>query len=179
MLSLLAVVFLLFISPSWSLETGPYPGQQAPDLLLPTLEGNRARLSDLYAKSSVWMTLYTTWCPECNTETPLLVATSKANPEIQFISISLMEDVSDVEAFRRKFQVSYPMMVDPEGAAVDAYKIRPIPVNIGIAKGGEIVFRRPTVTQEEIPGLIANLEAKGASFVPAATAGRWLSLIHI
>ncbi|MBI4369139.1 MAG: redoxin domain-containing protein [Elusimicrobia bacterium] len=178
---ILKLFFIIGAELLWGLEPGPYPGQRAPDFELPTIEGKATKLSGLYQKNPVWLTLYTTWCPECNTETPALVEASQKHQEVQFISVSLMEDPSDVEVFRRKFQVPYPMLLDEEGIVVDRYKIRPIPVNIGIAQGGEIIFRRPTVTPGEVGELLASLNnqetlAAGAISVAGPLNGLFASL---
>lgn len=157
---LLALAPLLTIGA----QEGPFPGQMAPNFTLPSLEGKNIELKNLYAKGPVWLTLFTTWCPECRVETPALVKTSQKRPGITFIAVSLMEDNKDVEKFRKKYNIAYPVLIDEEGETVEKYSIRPIPVNIGIHQGGLIAFRRQSVQPEEIEGLMLTLQ--GAPSVP-------------
>lgn len=156
-------------------DTGPYPGNIAPSFILPTLDGKTVDLAALYKDSPVWLTLFTTWCPECNIETPILVNASQKYPNVRFVAVSLMEEVADVRDFQKRFEVPYPMVLDEEGLVVEKYAIRPIPVNIGIKKGGQIAFRRqsissdreleslmPSLIQGDQPEPVFNADIKGA-----------------
>ncbi|MBI2070315.1 MAG: redoxin domain-containing protein [Elusimicrobia bacterium] len=180
LLFFIALAYLLVATPGLTLEEKPYPGYKAPGFTLPSLKGETVDLAALYNQGPVWLTLYTTWCPACNVETPALVAASKKHPEIRFIAVSLMEDKAVVEEFQQKFQVPFPMLLDAEGVVTEAYNIRPIPVNVGIRKGGEIAFRRQTLEEAEIPDLIAAITQESG---PAATgaiklSGRFSSLFE-
>ena len=142
---------------AFALDTDPFPGKQAPDFTLPSIDGKSVNLKELYDKGPVWLTLFTTWCPGCDDEAPLLVEACKKNPEIQFLAVSLEEDVSDVRKFQKKFQVPYPIALDNSGAITQAYQIRPIPVNIGIEQGGKILFRRQLIEAIDLPILLGAL----------------------
>lgn len=154
--------FIVFLAlNAFGLETGPFPGKMAPDFSLPSLDGTSINLKEYYDKGPVWLTLFTTWCPGCAEETPLLAQASKNHPDVQFLAVSLMEDKIDVQDYRRQFQVPYPIALDSEGAVTDSYQIRPIPVNLGIQKGGKILFRRQLIEAADLPALLGALESAG------------------
>ncbi len=66
-----------------------------------------------------------------------------------------MEDSSEVERFVKNFSVPFAILLDPDGDATEAFRIRPIPANFGIAKGGQVIFRTETVMADDMPGLLA------------------------
>ena len=138
-------------------KEGPFPGETAPNFQLKSLSGETVELRSLYSKGPLWLSLFTTWCPDCNIETPDLVKASKNHPEIQFLAVSLLEEKKDVEKFRKRLDVPYPLLLDAKGQVTDLYQIRPIPLNLGIKQGGEIAFRRQTVSEEDIETLISTL----------------------
>jgi len=178
----LALLSLTFYPAPLLAKEGPFPGSTAPNFTLKNLSGEAVELRSLYSQGPVWLSLFTTWCPDCNIETPGLVQASKKHPEIRFVAVSLIEDKKDVENFRKRLGVTYPLLLDEEGTITDLYQIRPIPLNIGIKQGGEIAFRRQTVSPEDIETLIPSMSGTkptpGTPSIPASQQGTLDSLFH-
>ncbi len=93
---------------------GLQPGQQAPELLvkapdgttvpLTDLDGNPVSLADLRGKL-VWLNFWATWCPPCQSETPVLRDMDEAYGDkgLAIVGIAVQETTpADVQAYADK-----------------------------------------------------------------------------
>ena len=127
----------------------------APDITLTTLDGATLRLSDLRGKI-VLVNFWATWCEPCKTETPDLVAAASDFKDrgLEIVGINLTDQDSDLDAIRRfvrLYGIPYPIMLDPEKKAQNAFGIYPIPTSYFIDSTGTIRYTRITVvTRDDI-----------------------------
>lgn len=118
----------------------PAVGNIAPDFTLPLLDGNgkKVTLSALYSEKPVFLNFFATWCPPCRAETPALESTwKKYKGRVEVLSVNLRESPAAVKKFIRKYGVTFPVAMD-EGEVARTYRVRFIPTNLLIEKGGKI-----------------------------------------
>jgi peroxiredoxin len=121
-----------------SLPVGTEVGERAPDITGTTVDGETVQLSD-YHGQIVLLNDFATWCGPCLFETPHLVETH--NPgDITVLGLNLGEDEHYVEGYRDRFEVSYPLLMDPDGKLTDIYRPLGLPTSWFIDEDGVIRF---------------------------------------
>src|ERR1700730_3610328 len=81
------------------------------------LDGPRFRLS-AYRGKVVFINLFATWCPPCNTEQPDLVAFARAHPDdTAVIGMDIAEFDDTVRKYRKRYDIPYPIAMDRSGRA--------------------------------------------------------------
>ncbi|HLO35676.1 MAG TPA: TlpA disulfide reductase family protein, partial [Candidatus Deferrimicrobium sp.] len=106
---------------------GVRPGQLAPELevtrtdgttfQLTDLDGRPIRLADLRGKA-VWLNFWASWCPPCQSETPILrdVAERYRDRGLVVIGISVQEtSPGNVAAYAAKYGLGYTIAADVTG----------------------------------------------------------------
>ena len=107
-------------------------GQVAPDFDLPAIEGQPVRLSQLRGRIIV-VHFAATWCPFCNAELPHLVALDKAYKDrgVQVLIVDVKESKRVVERWSRKAGVSFPVLLDGDGAVATRYAPKDVQPDLG------------------------------------------------
>jgi cytochrome c biogenesis protein CcdA/peroxiredoxin len=85
--------------------SGSSGGEDAPDFTLTSIDGKEFTLSDHRGKV-VFMDLFATWCPACNSGMPTLVKLHQQYKDAVFISISV-EGSGDTDEGLKEFKESY------------------------------------------------------------------------
>jgi cytochrome c biogenesis protein CcmG/thiol:disulfide interchange protein DsbE len=104
------------------------------------LNGNPIRLADLRGKA-VWVNFWTTWCPPCQSEVPILrdVSARYKDQGLVLVAISVQEtSPADVAAYAARYQLGYTIGFDGTGAIFHAYKAYGLPTQIFIDPNGVI-----------------------------------------
>lgn len=111
----------------------------APQLNLKDLQGSPVSLVD-YRDQIVLVNNWATWCPPCKAEMPTLQAYFQAHYRQKFsvIAIEAGEPVSEVSDFARQFGLSFPVWVDPESKALDAFQNDRLPSSYVIDRSGKV-----------------------------------------
>ncbi len=131
-----------------------HSGVPAPDITLNDKEGNTIQLSDLKGKFT-YIDVWATWCGPCKKEIPFMEKTVerfKGNDKVQFISISVDEDVKAWKAMIEKDQPQWPQYnVNGETAKkfMADWGITGIPRFIMIDKNGNIFAADASRPSEE------------------------------
>ena len=84
---------------------------------LADLDGNPIRLADLRGKA-VWINFWTTWCPPCQSEVPILRDLSARYQDrgLELVAISVQEtSPADVQAYADRYQLGYTIGFDGSG----------------------------------------------------------------
>ncbi len=162
---------------------GLHPGDLAPEFTttnddgstyqLADLDGNPIRLADLRGKG-VWVNFWTTWCPPCQSEVPVLRELSERYKDqgLEVVGISVQEtQPSDVQAYADRYGLDYTMGFDGSGHIFDLYKANALPTQVFIGPDGVIrdVVINPLTEAQAIPRIEAILPAPGASHGPATS----------
>lgn len=93
---------------SWNQTKG---GTPAPDITLTDADGKQVQLLDLCKGKFTYIDVWATWCGPCKKEIPYLakmVEANKGNDKVQFISISIDEDVNAWKKMIARDQPQWP-----------------------------------------------------------------------
>lgn len=124
-------------------------GDTPPDFTLTSLDGEDITLSDLRGKKVV-LNFWATWCPPCKAEMPHMQSFyDKYGQEknVEIIAVNLTSAERDVTAdakvdtvmtFRDSFELTFPILLDPENSAGSDYQIITIPTTYFIDSNGYI-----------------------------------------
>ena len=134
---------------------------------LTDLDGHPIRLDSLRGKV-VWLNFFTTWCPPCQQEVPILRDLSNRYRDrgLEIVGVSVQEtSTDDIAAYRDKYGLPYTIGFDASGDILREYKVYQIPTQFFVGTDGVIaqVVQGPV----DEPGAIALIE----SMLPPAPSG--------
>jgi cytochrome c biogenesis protein CcmG/thiol:disulfide interchange protein DsbE len=116
-------------------------GQTAPDFTLPGLDEKMVSLSD-YRGHVVLVNVWATWCPPCVDEMPSMEKLYRGlkgeNFEILAVSIDALGKKA-VAPFMKKYNLSFPALMDPDGTIKTLYQTTGVPESFIINKQGILV----------------------------------------
>ncbi|NJL05431.1 MAG: TlpA family protein disulfide reductase [Chloroflexaceae bacterium] len=143
-----------------------------PDMVLATLDGGEINVSQQQGKV-VLVNFWGTWCEPCIRETPALQeAYARYRDEgllIVGVNVTGSEfkqgnTLEDVQAFADEFGVEYPIALDVEGEASQAFRVLPLPTSFFIDTQGTIRFVRVgEINADEIAVLFDALRQESAA----------------
>ena len=111
----------------------------APELALQNVNGAAESLID-YRDKVVLVNNWATWCPPCKAEIPTLEAYYKAHTTDGFVIIGVEagEPQNDVLKFVQDNGMTYPVWIDLNGAALDAFNNENLPSSYVIDRTGTV-----------------------------------------
>jgi peroxiredoxin len=134
------VVLLLTVgrSPSRPLEAGV----SAPAFRLPSLGGDEVSLDGLRGRA-VLLNFWATWCKPCEDEMPAMERLHRrlGADGLALVAVSVDTSPQDVEAFRERLGLSFPILLDPQRRVADAYQAFRFPETWLIDREGVLVAR--------------------------------------
>lgn len=115
---------------------------QAAEFSLPTPEGKVLRLNDFRGKV-VFLNFWATWCPACREEMPSMERLHQEFKDkgLVILAVDLQEPPATVGAFMRRFNLTFPALLDRDGKVSDRYRVRFIPTTFLVGKQGELLGR--------------------------------------
>ncbi len=125
----------------------------SPTLSLAELQGNPAVL-----------VFWTTWCPYCLRQTPVLVEAypRAAEAGIQFVGIDVQEDRNTVATYLAQHQIEYPILLDEQGSIAAQYAVQGYPTTYFLDSDGRIVARNVgALTGEQLSSYLEMLGPPG------------------
>jgi len=151
-------------SPRPAVVTTPAPQENhpAPDFTLLDLAGVPVRLSDLRGQV-VLVNVWATWCPPCRAEMPMIQAAYAQYRTQGFtvLAVNLREDAPTVARYMEQNRLTFPALLDRDGAVGDHYQARVLPSSFFIDKAGVVraVYRGP-MARSVITGTVEQLLAE-------------------
>jgi len=151
-------------SPRPPVVTTPAPQENhpAPDFTLLDLAGVPVRLSDLRGQV-VLVNVWATWCPPCRAEMPMLqVAYEQYRAQgFTVLAVNLREDAPTVARYMEQNRLTFPALLDRDGAVSDSYQARVLPSSFFIDKAGVVraVYRGP-MARSVVAGTVEQLLAE-------------------
>lgn len=118
-------------------------GRPAPEFALTDQAGNTHRLSD-YRGKVVLLNFWATWCVPCRTEMPSMERAYRALKDRGFAVVAVSLDTgprSTVEAFVKELGLTFPVLLDPRGTSVQAYRLPGVPASFLIDRRGRLAAR--------------------------------------
>jgi peroxiredoxin len=132
-------------------KPGLQAGQQAPELEvtrddgtvvgLTDLDGNPVRLEDLRGKL-VWLNFWATWCPPCQSETPILrdMDETYGDKGLAIVGIAVQETTPDnVRAYAERYELGYDIAFDASADIFNLYRVFALPTQFFIDPDGRIL----------------------------------------
>ena len=176
--------FILSSPPPVGLKVGA----TAPEFSVPLADGTTYQLTDLDGKpirladlrgKAVWVNFWTTWCPPCQSEVPILrdLAERYRDRGLVLVGISVQEtSPADVKAYADRYQLGYTIGFDGSGKIFHAYKGYALPTQVFIDPNGVIASLVGAPLDEA--GAIAQIEAilPVAGLTPTPSPRRSLSV---
>ncbi len=148
------------VTPILPPVTTNYP---APQLALTDVQGNAASIED-YRGRVILVNNWATWCPPCKIEMPELQAYYTAHAAEGFVVIAIEsgEPADQVAAFVQEYGMTFPVWLDPQGAALEIFQNWNLPSSYIIDKQGIVRYswtggiNQPTLEQYVTPLLEEN-----------------------
>jgi thiol-disulfide isomerase/thioredoxin len=168
-----ATSYLIGSPPAEGLRVGAL----APEFTVPLGDGGTYQLADLHGVpirladlrgKAVWINFWTTWCPPCQSEVPILRDLSERYRDrgLDLIAISVQEtSPADVQAYADRYQLGYTIGFDGSGAIFHEYKAYGLPTQVFIDPNGviESIVGAPLDEADAIAHIEAILPAAGPS----------------
>jgi len=140
----------------------PLANHPAPDFTLVDLAGTPMRLADLRGQV-VLVNVWATWCPPCRAEMPMIQAAYAQYHTQGFtvLAVNLREDAPTVARYMEQNRLTFPALLDRDGAVSDHYQARVLPSSFFIDKAGVVraVYRGP-MARSVITGTVEQLLAE-------------------
>jgi peroxiredoxin len=136
-------LLLLFFGVLLTFTRSQEPRQRpAPDFLLPDLQGQVVRLSQLKGKV-VMLNVWTTWCPPCRKEMPTMETLYRRMKGGDFIMLAASQDVdgkNTVQPYLQEGSLTFPVVLDVRGEVGKKYGVTGYPETFIIDRQGTIVY---------------------------------------
>jgi thiol-disulfide isomerase/thioredoxin len=122
------------------LVTRPAAAVSAADFDLADLAGRRVRLRDLRGQV-VLVNFWATWCGPCREEMPALATLARElGPRgLAVLGVNYQEPRAKVEAFAREQGLTFPILLDENGAAGAAAQVFALPTTLVVDRRGRLV----------------------------------------
>jgi len=136
----------------------------APALAMPKVGGGTIDLASMSGKA-VWVNFMQTTCPPCVDEFPIVsgFAARYAEKGLVVVAVDIREHEGTVAAFAKRLSATFPVGLDADGAAQQAWGAYGLPVHFWIDKAG-------IVRDGALGGIGADVMARGvASILPGIT----------
>ncbi len=123
------------------------------DFSLKTYDAKEITLGDFRGEKGVVLVFFASWCNvSADQVKPLKEFVEKTKgKEVVVLGVSIQEKSKVIEAFAKKKDLSYPVLLDETGAVAVRFGIQAIPTIIGINTAGEVVHRGHDVPEEAAP----------------------------
>jgi len=122
-------------------------GVSASDFSARDIDGRTFRLSNYLGKQAILLSFWQTWCEPCVAELPHLKRMYEANKEKGFVIFCVAMDgpetIANVQAFVRRNQLSFPVLLDEDSHVAAIYNPKKsAPLAVLIDKTGRIASIR-------------------------------------
>jgi thiol-disulfide isomerase/thioredoxin len=156
-------------------------GDQAPELSLTRsdgstyqlvdLDGQPVRLADLRGKV-VWLNFWASWCPPCQSETPLLREMDERYRDrgLALIGVQVQQTVDDGRRYAATYSLKYRIGADVTGDIFREYRVFALPTQFFIDTNGIVraVVNGP-MTEESATNMLDALLPGAPSATPAGS----------
>ncbi len=120
-------------------RVAPRENFRAPEFSLPALDGRQVSLNDLRGQI-VLINFWATWCPPCRAEMPEIQALYESHRGQNFtvLAINQAEDDRSASQFAQQLRLTFPILLDRDGAIARQYQLQALPTSFFIDRDGVI-----------------------------------------
>lgn len=113
----------------------------APQLALENINGGIESLED-FSGQVLLLNNWATWCPPCKAEMPTLKKFHETHSAEGFtiIAVEAGDEKEEVLKFAQSLGLTFPIWLDPEGAALNAFKNGSLPNSYVIDRSGTVRY---------------------------------------
>ena len=87
----------------------------------------------------VVVNVWASWCGPCRVEAPLLQkAAQRYGDDVVFVGVNSHDDAAGARAFLRRFHITYPNIVDDDGAIARRLELRGFPTTYVFGRDGRL-----------------------------------------
>jgi cytochrome c biogenesis protein CcmG, thiol:disulfide interchange protein DsbE len=119
----------------------PLIGKAAPTFALREVGNDRTVDVSQFRGKPLVINFWATWCGPCWEEHPVLVATARSHPDVQFLGVVFQDTEEKILSFLDQRGSSYPTVVDDKGKTAIAYGIGGVPETFFLDARGNIVAK--------------------------------------
>ena len=137
------LIYLFFISISYSNNIEIKIGDQAPPIYLFKIEDNKYfKSKDLLSKKNLIVSFFATWCIPCAKEIPELTKLSKQfGDDFQFLLVDVNEKKKIVKEHVSKKGITLQVVLDKYGKTFEKFGGTTLPLLVVIDKKGNISYK--------------------------------------
>ncbi len=146
----------------------PQVGFNAPDFTLQTPGGQSLTLSQLRGKVLL-VNVWASWCPPCRAEMTAFENVYRQYQDAGFVVLAvnstIQDNAADAVSFARGLGLTYPILLDTQGAVTQAYQVRALPTSFFIGRDGKIrdVIMGGTMNEAAIASRVQTLLREAAN----------------
>lgn len=135
--------WLSWVPDSGSADRFPSPrtGFPAPDFALDSLRGEQTSLAALRGDVVV-VNVWASWCGPCRAEMPaiqqLYAADYDRGLRVLAVNSTVQDREADARAFAQELGVTFPVLLDRDGAVTRRYLVRALPATFVVDRRGVI-----------------------------------------
>jgi len=137
----LGILLLLSAAPAWAVTL--IPGEPAPDISLPDIDGNKISLSQFRDKT-VLIAFWSTWCSRCEEELTFLRDQFGGRDDVAVILVNQDSEktvsVERIADLRAKLNLRFPIIVDSGLVLWDRFGISALPTSVVIGRNGKVLL---------------------------------------
>jgi thiol-disulfide isomerase/thioredoxin len=135
-------------------------GRDAPDLTLPSPDGNNFSLSSLRGKV-VYIDFWASWCGPCRKSFPWMASMQSkyGSRGLQVIGVNLDEARADAIAFLKETPASFAVAFDPKGVTPSAWGVQGMPTSYLVSRDGKVLFQHQGFTDGDRAELERRIQA--------------------
>jgi thiol-disulfide isomerase/thioredoxin len=126
---------------------GLNPGEAAPELSVARDDGTTFQLTDLHGRpirladmrgKVVWLNFWASWCPPCQSETPILRKMDLAYRDrgLMIIGVQVQQTVDDGQRYASTYDLAYRIGADVSADIFREYKVFALPTQFFIDGNG-------------------------------------------
>jgi peroxiredoxin len=115
----------------------PQTGFAAPEFALETYQGEPIALADLRGQAVV-INFWATWCPPCRAEMPAIQAVydKYRDQGLVVLAVDQQETEAQVAPFAEEMGLTFPILMDREGAVSAQYQVKALPATFFVDRQG-------------------------------------------
>lgn len=123
-------------------DTQPDAGHPAPDFVIHLPDGSTSSLA-AYRGQPVVINFWATWCPPCRAEMPELIRAYERYRDqgLVVLAVNEAEAHDQVAVFVQELGLTMPVIIDPRGEVMAAYKTNSLPSTFFIDRRGVVRVR--------------------------------------